>query len=282
MPTTKLPEEHTIVFSALEGALLQPGSCETKEILHALDLLHRDNIPLIITSERTIAETMEIIRQLDLTHPFIAECGAVLAVPANCFQTEFNYHRKLDDWFIIEFGLPAFEVYKVLNEIRQKHNVKFECLRACSDLEPEEVNTPLTQPEFKKYCKREYSIAIRIPANNNHRDDFIARIDDLHLRIKEKDDLLIITADHDEGTAMRFLTQIYREEYDTDDIVTIGIGSTWMDAPMLYTVDKPVLIRQSDGLFDGRIGRRNMKFTRYPGQVGWNQALITLLTGEEE
>ncbi|MBU0520446.1 hypothetical protein KJ564_16070 [bacterium] len=282
MPSTNTPEKHVIVFTGVEGALLQFGSFDIKEILHALDHLQRDSIPLIITSDRTIPETTAIIRHLNLTYPFIAECGAALAIPSGCFRTEFNYHRKLDDWFIIEFGLPAYDIYKAISEIRQKHNLKFECLIELEDGDVDEQKAPLTQQQFELCCQREYSVAIRIHADDDSRDNFIAQIEDLHLRIKEKDDSSIITADHDEGSAMRFLTQIYREEYNSDEIVTIGIGATWMDAPMLYTVDEPVLVRQADGLFDGRIGRRNMKFTRYPGQIGWNQALITLLTGEED
>jgi len=276
MPDSEMREDRIVIFSGIEGAILAPDSLNTKEIIHALDHIERYDIPLILTSDKPIYHSLHLSTHLELRAPVICECGAALVIPSGYFNTDVHSHRTQDNWHIVEFGLPAAKIMEKLDLLQKKHGQRFECIT-------EEIPGYASEDaDSNKYIQREYSVAISAPESSREKEDFIQLIDENQLRLKDNDHYLIVTADHDEGTAVRYLTQLFREEFETENVNTIGIGATWMDAPTLYAVDYPVLVRLKDGSFDGRIGRRNMKFTRFPGQTGWNQALIALITGDEE
>jgi len=68
-----------IVFSDLDGSLLDHDTYDWRPARPALEALGERDIPLVLVSSKTLAELEEYRGQLDLPHPVVAENGAVLA-----------------------------------------------------------------------------------------------------------------------------------------------------------------------------------------------------------
>ncbi len=76
---------------------------------------------------------------------------------------------------------------------------------------------------------------------------------------------------------MEILKALYQQEHG--EISSIGLGDGLNDLPLLQAVDRPVLIRHADGSFDSRIDMAGLMKTQSPGPLGWNEAVLQLLSG---
>jgi mannosyl-3-phosphoglycerate phosphatase len=275
------PHIQYIIFTGLDETLFHPGRSSIEDIKPALDLIQKQSIPLVLTSDKTANEILAYLDRLKRECFFIVESGAALYIPNKMLEVSYH-HRVSDRYNIIEFGTARNKIKKTVTALCRQLGLEVIFLAEISPDDLKRMEVHVARDILDTARQRQYSEALVLKNNSADREIFDRALEGKHLRIKEHDDHLIITGDHDEGTAVRFLVQLYREEFPDRQIITIGLGSHWMDAPALYAVDKPVLLRRLNGKFDGRVGRRGMRFTRNPGPVGWNQAVISLLTGEEE
>ena len=62
-----------IVFSDLDGSLLDHDTYDWAPARPALEALRESGIPLVLVSSKTLAELDDYRRQLDLRHPVVAE-----------------------------------------------------------------------------------------------------------------------------------------------------------------------------------------------------------------
>ncbi|NJN70518.1 MAG: hypothetical protein HC801_09740 [Nitrospira sp.] len=78
---------------------------------------------------------------------------------------------------------------------------------------------------------------------------------------------------------MRYLIECYRRRADRhrDRLITVGIGNSWNDLPMLNAVDRPVLVQQPDGSYEQDIELPGLIRAQGPGPIGWNRAVLSLL-----
>ena len=67
-------------------------------------------------------------------------------------------------------------------------------------------------------------------------------------------------------------------ERDGQQPVTIGIGDSLNDRPMLAEVDYPILVRKPDGSYDPDVQLPHLIRADGVGPVGWNRSLTTLLS----
>ena len=76
-----------LVFSDLDGSLLDHDTYDWQPARPALDALRKRDIPLILVSSKTLAELEDYRSQLGLQHPVVAENGAAMHIPAEYFPT---------------------------------------------------------------------------------------------------------------------------------------------------------------------------------------------------
>ena len=65
-----------MVFTDLDGSLMDHETYAFDEALPALEALAQGDIPVIVVSSKTRAEIIPLVSQLKLTGPIIAENGA--------------------------------------------------------------------------------------------------------------------------------------------------------------------------------------------------------------
>ena len=81
--------------------------------------------------------------------------------------------------------------------------------------------------------------------------------------------------ENDKGKAVEMLKGLYRRKLG--DIMTIALGDSPVDFPMLEKADYPILVRNYKGEHDGGISLPNLIKAEGIGPDGWNRALLSLI-----
>ena len=84
-----------------------------------------------------------------------------------------------------------------------------------------------------------------------------------------------ILGDNDKGKAVKILMDYYKR--DQKGIVTIGLGDSFNDLPLLQNVDYPVLVQKEDGSYEEKIKLENIIRADGIGPAGWNREVIKLI-----
>jgi mannosyl-3-phosphoglycerate phosphatase len=88
-----------------------------------------------------------------------------------------------------------------------------------------------------------------------------------------------ILGQNDKGKAVHLLSEIYKDNAKDVHWVTIGVGDSLNDLPMLEAVDKAVLLKGPQGTLDQeviRLGRSDMLYGE-GGPRGWAEVLTKLI-----
>ncbi|MDH5386011.1 MAG: HAD-IIB family hydrolase [Candidatus Aminicenantes bacterium] len=262
-----------LVFTDLDGTLLDHDSYSFEPALPALAVLKEKNIPLIICTSKTRAE-IEIIRQrLHNRHPFVSENGGAIFIPKGYFSHIFRYTREDSDYRIIEYGTSYSKIREVLKKMEGHSSGK---LRGFGDFSIEEVAElcDFSQDQARLAKMREYDEPFIL------RDidalDKIQRIaENANLRITRGGRFHHLIGENDKGKAVLRLRDIYDKTFK--HIKTIALGDSQNDLQMLEAVDYPVLVQKPDGNYDPSIKLDNLILAQGIGPLGWNAAVLKLL-----
>ncbi|UCB52667.1 MAG: mannosyl-3-phosphoglycerate phosphatase, partial [Candidatus Zixiibacteriota bacterium] len=149
------------------------------------------------------------------------------------------------------------------------------------DLGAEEISSllNLSAAEAELARKREYDEAFYFPEKPKEEQIKLAakEFNQVGLRLTAGGRLLHLHGDHDKGRAAESLIQIYVANW-TDEILTVGLGDSLNDLPLLEVVDVPVLLKKEEGSYQQEVtGKLKVHKTLRAGPRGWNQAVLDLM-----
>lgn len=277
----KAPQEQYLVFTGVDGSVFDPELSCLQKILPALELLRSREIPLILSTVQTSQTVLPFVKALDHHDPFIVEHGAAIYVPSNAFKVDFKHQIIQDDFKVIQLGLDRTAIVDRIRSLREDIGLPIYGYSEISEASKPDGFNP-EPDELIRAQSYQYSEPIFLRSGSADVETVSQKALEAGLRIMPWGRNFILTGDHDEGSAVLFITQLYREEFPHKSIVSIGLCDTARNARMLYAVDIPVLIRRGDNKFDEQVGRRGMRFTREAGADGWNKAIIALITKDPE
>jgi len=263
----------TVIFTDLDGTLLDEVTYSCQEALPALDLVSSRKIPLIFCSSKTRAELEAYRSRLDNGHPCISENGGGIFIPRGYFPVPVGA-ESVDGYQMIRLGTPYAVIRKQFVRLREQLYAK---VRGFADMSVAEVaeSTGLPEEEAALAKQRDFDEAFVFEGPIN--EDFLRAIETSGLHWTQGR-IFHIMGDHDKGRAVKILIEHYQQKYG--DITSIALGDSLNDLPMLNAVDRPVLVRHNDGGFDSRIEIHGLLKTRLPGPAGWNETVHKLLAEE--
>jgi mannosyl-3-phosphoglycerate phosphatase len=268
-----------LVFTDLDGALLDYRTYSFEPARPALLRLRQSGIPVIICTSKTRAEVEAVRAELGNSDPFIVENGGAVFIPENYFSLEFPEARKDSSYLVLELGSSYSRILDVFSRMKKRLPVG---LRGFSDMTVDEVArlTGLSQDEAVRAKKREYDEPFLL-------DDPAANLDIVR-ELAESAGLSItrgrffhLTGDNDKGKAVRAIKDIYARK---DGVVprTIGLGDSPNDLSLLENVDFPVLVQRPGGRYEPSIRLDGLILAPGEGPIGWSMAvrdLVDRLTG---
>jgi mannosyl-3-phosphoglycerate phosphatase len=268
--------EKIVVFTDLDGTLLDAFSYSFEAAEPALRLLREKEIPLVICSSKTRKEIEHYRALLDNHHPFIAENGGGIFIPAGYFGRDpENSGRHLTREGIYEV-IKLGTQYEILREaLRELRSEGFD-VTGFGDMTAEGVAeaTGLASEQAAMAKERDFDEPFMFTGPE-------ARVGELEEAIRKKGlsstqgRFFHILGGSDKGKAVIMLTDLYGNRFG--NVITVGLGDSPNDAPMLESVDYPVLVRKPDGSHDPRIRTANLIRADGIGPEGWNKAVMDIL-----
>jgi len=260
-----------IVFTDLDGTLLDARTYSFDAARPALDLLQKKNVPLVICTSKTRAEVELWRTKLGNEHPFIVENGGAVYVPKDYFPFGVPGARQRNGYMVLEFGKSYQDLVKELKQMAADSGCEVLSFADMSVAELAQRSLlPVQQAELAK--QREYDEAFEILSSGAYR--LLEVIERKGLKWTRGDRFYHILGNNDKATAVECLTALYRKAHG--EVQTIGVGDGWNDVRFLSSVDVPVLVRSP---YDTAIKRAEPRciVTDAPGPHGWNHALLNLL-----
>lgn len=269
---------HLIVITDLDGTLLDAESYTYDASLPAVRNLQARNTPLVLCSSKTRSEIAHLWRELALRDPFICENGGAICFPADYFPFPVEDAKVQEDLSTIALGSKIADLRAALTESRAGLDAK---VRSFGEMDAEEVSqlTGLSIEQASLALQREYDEPFVVEGKDTERLFTALRARGLSVTFGGR--LFHVTGGHDKGRAVRRLQALYRRIDPA--CVSVGLGNSANDLPLLREVDRPILIRNVDGAYDPQVLRAmpEVEKTHEPGPAGWNTAIAKILAEKD-
>jgi mannosyl-3-phosphoglycerate phosphatase len=262
-----------LVFSDIDGTLIDFNSYSYAESAPAVAALLARGIPLILCSSKTRAEQESLRRALAISDPFIVENGGAIFIPPGAFDFDFA-HRMIAGWQVIELGQTAVHIRQALAAIRRETGLAFQGFADLSAAAVAAVSG-LDEAAAARAQQREYSETLVTPFTAMELKRLAAALAARGLAIVSGGKFHTVTgAGSDKGTAVARLTALYRQKFG--GALTIGLGDSANDRPMLAAVDRPYLVQRPGGAWQ-EMDVRGLERVTAVGPDGWRRVIEGLL-----
>lgn len=273
----KRTRAHAVVFTDLDGSLLDHDSYSFENARPALERIRRSGVPLVFTSSKTRTEIEQLQASLGIREPFIVENGAAVFFPEGYRGWPAVEGLRQPPYTVIRLGVSYRDVRRFVRAVRPRFN-----LQGFGDLSVEDIarlsGLPLEQAELAR--RREFTEPFVLHDG--------ARISELRTRAEASG--LAITrggrfhhlmgSGQDKGLAVRKALEVFCR-CSGQRFTAIGLGDSANDKAMLESVDLAVLLPHPDGTYE-ELGLTGLRKARHPGSRGWNEMVLELLDALEE
>ncbi|WP_457807669.1 HAD-IIB family hydrolase [Kushneria sp. EE4] len=266
---TSTPQPPLLVFTDLDGSLLDHASYDYTPALAWLARLKKDAVPLIINTSKTAAEVMVLHQTLELVSPFITENGASIHLPASWCLDETPDDRG---WADIVLGVPYRRIRDVLEAVRATEGFGF---RGFGDFSIKEVaeHTGLDSQGAELAHLREASEPLIWEDTDEALERFRLLLIGAGLSLTRGGRFYHVLGDNSgKGRAIAWLVDRYHLLKGRRPM-TIGLGDGPNDVTMLESVDRAVLIRGEHDLTINIAETVQLYTTTQKGPAGWSEGL---------
>lgn len=262
-----------MVFSDLDGTLLDARSYDWRPAQPALEALRRCGAPLILVSSKTRAELEFWRARLGNRDPYIVENGGALIVPRGYFPFRLPGALEREDGQLIELGRPYPELTEALEAAAAESGVRvLGFSRMTAGQVRRRTGLPLAQARLAK--QREYDEAFQI-LGSTPPEPLLRAIERRGLRWTRGGRFYHILGDNDKAAAAGILLEAYRRAHGR--VHSVGLGDGWNDLGLLRLVDTPVLVR-TPAARELQAVLSGARITRRPGPEGWKEAILEILS----
>jgi mannosyl-3-phosphoglycerate phosphatase len=263
-----------VIITNVDGTLLDQQTYSYERSLPAISRLLSLNVPLILCSSKTYAEMHRLWSELDLKDPFIVENGGAICVPPRYFPFPLRGFNSSGPLPRMDLGTRVSKLRQVLAETASKCGVQ---VRFFGSMPAEEIAelTGLTRDQAALAREREYGEPFLVDGNNQ--DKLVRALIGKGFTLSRGERFFYLTGNHDKGTAVKILLDLYRRI--DGKLTSVGLGNSTNDFPLLCQVDRPVLIRRADGTWDPDIAEKLpfIEKTEAAGPLGWSEAIDKIL-----
>lgn len=262
-----------VVFTDLDGTLLDAATYRYDAARPALDRLRDRDIPLVICTSKTRAEVEPLRKDLDNRHPFIVENGGALYFPEGYFKNPPSGSTQRNGYQVIEFGVPYGRLREALRKIEGQIGTS---LVGFGGRTIEEIMqlTGLSQADAERARQREYDEPFISSDPSVSLEKIREAAAHLGLSLVSGGQFFHLVGGTDKGRACRVLIDFCRKEWG--GIVTVGLGDSLNDLPMLEVVDRAFLVERPGGGYAEGISVDGVTHVKGVGPEGWANAILQL------
>lgn len=269
-PSTRLPRG--VVFTDLDGTLLDYASYDFSPALPALAALERAEVPLVLCSSKTRAEMLRVQERLGIAGPFIVENGGATLLSGGGPLAAI-FPERVAGLPARIFGAPYGLLRQTLVTIRQAFELP---VQGFGDVGPAEVAqwTDLDEESAALARQREFDEPFlwEPEPDDVTRERVRAWLSVRALRLTRGGRLWHLTGRNDKGAAVRWLLERLAHEWG-EEPRSLGLGDGENDIAMLVAVDEGILVARPGG---AHLEPRPAGLRLAPGvgPVGWRDAVL--------
>jgi len=268
-----------LIFTAIEGALLDPRTGSFAEAEEALSELERRHIPLVLVTSRTRDEIEPLRRKMGHGHPFITEGGGGIYYPDGYFNIKIPDAKRSGRYLCVALGRPYKEVCGALDEIAEEAGVGVAGFHHMSSREiAENIGLRLRDAELAR--SREFDEPFFFTsAGEEAISRFVAAAKERGFSARPGQTFWHFSSGCDAARAVRSLTKLFRDATRIK-LRAVGIGPAAENLPWLRAVDQPVLLGTPETNFEhpDSIQSTNGTPDNSPGPAGWNTSILNIIS----
>lgn len=271
-----------IIYSDLDGTILDAERYTWYPAKAGFHWAKEEGIDIVLNTSKTWREVEEWRECFELDTPAIVENGGAVVLSDHHSFAHQSGQRSLGSFRIQEIGTPIHAFFSTFERIRNEGD--FHC-QAVIEMSTEEFasKTGLDHEEAENALDREFTIPVEFYGNKARRQEFISWCSGSELSVHEGGSFIHLQKDCDKGTAVRWLTKQYRNEYDT--CFTAAVGDRPNDLPMFREVDYAFAVQNPDETHDEQFQSSHgpeIDLIDEIGPAGWSEAVARFLDVLEE
>lgn len=264
-----------IIFTDLDGSLLNHDDYSFAEALPAMTMIKESGIPLIITTSKTRREVEVIREEMGIADPFIVENGGGVFSPEGYRNFDFQGGQIKEGYIVIELGMTYEQIRNFFTRARTRFNA-----RGFGDMSAEEVAdlTGLSTGKAELAKSREFTEPFIL--GSDHDAGALDNLAKSHgMKITRGGRFYhLMGLRQDKGAAVRLVQDMFRRQMG-EYMISVGIGDRENDQPMLQEVDIPVLIPHPGADYSDISSLPGLVKAKAPGARGWNDVVKRILHG---
>tara|TARA_Y100000034_G_scaffold105732_1_gene133289 strand:- start:83 stop:952 length:870 start_codon:yes stop_codon:yes gene_type:complete len=267
-----------IVFTDLDGTLLDHYTYSFSAALPTLSMLKQADIPVIATTSKTVQEVTNLYESLELSSPFIVENGAAIYIPKRFFPKQPEDTTVQGEFWLKTFSQPRSIYIKIIEQLCSDFGELFESFSQMSYERIAEV-TGLSLAAAKEANQRQYGEPVLWHGDNAQKLSFIEAAKSLGANVLQGGRFIHICDDCDKGKALNWLAGEYQHQFKLPTVTAIALGDSGNDSAMLEAADIAVQIKSPTHSYPS-IDESKVAFiyqTLGFGPVGWTEALTEIL-----
>lgn len=261
----------SVVFSDLDGTLLDHDTYDWTPARPALNALRQRGIPLVLCSSKTRVEMRRLAQAMDIDAPLIVENGGGVWLPASWPRPLPPSATPVDEGWLVVLGASAASLHPVLPVIARATDT---ALRGIPSMTVDEVagRTGLSKENAALAMRRELSVPFVAETDVPLQAlDEAAR--DHGLQVTRGGRFFHLIGPSDKGHAVRLVGD-WLGLRPAD--MTLGFGDAPNDLSLLQAVGVPVIVPRRDGTPhpDLTTALPHATIAPAPGPAGWNAAAL--------
>ena len=255
------------ISTDLDGTLLDHDSYSYAPALAALELCEKQNVPIVLNTSKTQAETAALHRELNLATPIVVENGSALIFTGSNDCTRV-------------FGEPRSLILDFIESARISHNAK---LTGFNDLGVSGIveHTGLSLEAAELAADKRYSEPFIWQGSDDGLVEFKALAAQQGLSVLKGGRFHHVQGQTDKGKPLEWLKKNLEHLFlssggQAGETKLICLGDNQNDLAMLGVADYPVWVRSSKEPPKLK-GDKDAIYTKGLGPEGWNEAVQSVL-----
>jgi mannosyl-3-phosphoglycerate phosphatase len=268
----KQSQPQVLIFTDLDGTLLDDQTYDFSPALPALKIIHSRNIPLVLVSSKTRAEIQLFRELLSLESPFIAENGGGIFFPASFSLPKGCAYEKVFGFQALFIGRPIKEVLDKGKKLRENFH-----FRGFSEMSVQEIAslTGLTIEHALLASKREFDEPILLQEPVDDKELFCRKAAQYGLDCVYGGRFIHLFCGGNKGRAVQKVLDIYQKQGGAT--FSIALGDSPNDISMLKVVDKAVIMQGQDGVYMKGLTHSDIIKAEGNGPGAWNRVILSIL-----
>ena len=264
-----------LVFSDLDGSLLDHDSYSYAPALPMLTELEKTGTPVICCTSKTRRELLDFRSEIKNSHPFIAENGAAIFIPKDYFQDPPEDCEIQGDYRVRAFCKPRQYWQEIINRKREAFPDAFLSF-ADAGVERIAEMTGLSMEQANAASQREYGEPLKWLADEQTLNKFIATMKKEGANVLVGGRFVHVSGAIDKGRALTWLVSQYQAQ-TFEKCISIAAGDSGNDIAMLEAADFALVIRSPAHDFPQLKRIDGVVYSKEYGPQGWAEGIGQLL-----